>query len=457
MYLMILEVSQKQAYIFASRSLADNCVRSQQIADVTGMVFFLENAPDCFRAENMVYSGGGHTVLQFDTQEQGRAFAQKISTAVFRRFPGMELYIRMIPYDSTQSPSHNLLALSRALEAKKAFRKASFRSMSLGIEQRSGTSAASAPTEPFEVPGWKWERNADKIAGDDNFLAVVHLDGNAMGKRVQGIYEACGDNWDATVRALQTFSSQIDIHYAEAFRQTVMHLAAAIADDPRFADRILPVRKLIGAGDDVCFITRGYLGLDFAAEFMHNLSAFRNEADGKKYSACAGVVLMHTSAPFRQAYDLSEALCSNAKQFAAAFGGDLNALDYHIEYGQISDSLSAVRRNYIADDGVSLTLRPLVLEAAPGIPKERLYPELIHSVELLNQSGIARSKIKGLRIPLHQGWPETKLAIRMGRSDKLLDTFGSKQGSEQDECTTRQRLFDAIELVDRAEFWREAK
>lgn len=455
MYLMILEVSQKQAYIFASRSLADNCIRSQQIADATGMAFFLKNAPELFGEENMVYSGGGHTVLQFASEAQGKAFAETISRAVMRCFPGMELYIRMIPYDSARSPSENLLALSRALEEKKALRRASFRSLSLGIEQTSGTSSAASPAEPFLVPGWKWEKKTDQIAGDDNFIAVVHLDGNAMGKRVQGIYEACGNDWDATVRALQTFSSQIDAHYAEAFRQTVMHLVSAIESDSRFENRVLPVRKLIGAGDDVCFITRGYLGLDFAADFMQNLSTFRNDADGKYYSACAGVVLIHTSAPFRQTYDLSEALCSNAKQFAAAYGGEINALDYHIEYGQISDSLSLVRQNYIADDGLTLTLRPRALNAAPGIPEERLYQGLIQDMARVEASGIARGKIKGLRIPMHQGAPETDLAIRMGQSGKLLRAFGVSAVEGND--SVRQRLFDAIELSDRTEFWRETK
>ena len=40
--LMILEVSQKQAYIFAPRQLRENRRRSEQIAFVTSEAFFLE-------------------------------------------------------------------------------------------------------------------------------------------------------------------------------------------------------------------------------------------------------------------------------------------------------------------------------------------------------------------------------------------------------------------------------
>ena len=300
------------------------------------------------------------------------------------------------------------------------------------------------------MEGWKWTKNTEEIAGDDNFLAVVHLDGNSMGKRVQGIYDSCGNDWQATVQALRLFSSQIDTHFEEAFRETVCHLSAALESDPRFDRRILPVRKLIGAGDDVCFITRGYLGLDFAADFLEKLSAKTNAADGKNYSACAGVVLMHLSDPFRSAYDLSEALCSSAKSFVAANGGDFNALDYHIEYGQLRDSLSLIRREYVSEDGCLLTRRPLAVGAGP---EEHSYSALARDLEALTASGIARSKLKGLRTPLHQGALEAELAIRMGRSGALLRQFGVSTIIGSD--AVRRRLFDAIELTDRVEFWRD--
>lgn len=453
MQLMILEVSQKQAYIFAPRTLSDNCARSRQIVEVTSPEFFLKTAPEFFEPGNLVYSGGGHTVLQFPDAEQATAFARRISRTVLETYPGMELYIRQRPYEQTLSPARNLQLLSQALEEKKSLRQSSFRSLSLGIEGRVRPSGTGGYAEAFAVEGWKCTKNAEEIAGNDNFLAVVHLDGNSMGKRVQGIYDTCGDDWQATVQALRTFSSQIDTHFEEAFRETVGHLTPVLESDCRFDNRILPVRKLIGAGDDVCFITQGYLGLDFAADFLQNLSAKVNAADGKHYSACAGVVLMHVSDPFRPAYDLSEALCGSAKSFVAEYGGDFNALDYHIEYGQMRDSLTQIRGEYVSEDGCVLTRRPLaVTEGVPGVPEIRSYRGLVQDLKVLTGSGIARSKIKGLRTPLHQGALETDLAIRMGQSGKLLSCFGVNSTVGNDEV--RRRLFDAIELTDRVEFWR---
>ena len=52
--LMILEVSQKQAYIFASRKLRDNMLRSAQIAYVTSDAFFRKACPQGYTNENMI-------------------------------------------------------------------------------------------------------------------------------------------------------------------------------------------------------------------------------------------------------------------------------------------------------------------------------------------------------------------------------------------------------------------
>ena len=74
--LMILEVSQKQAYIFASHRLRENAARSEDIRYVTESRFFQTAAGPLYREEDLVYAGGGHTVLQFDSRERADAFAR---------------------------------------------------------------------------------------------------------------------------------------------------------------------------------------------------------------------------------------------------------------------------------------------------------------------------------------------------------------------------------------------
>ncbi len=66
-YLTILEVSQKQAYIFASNKLKENIVNSEVIARILSPEYLTKVLRDTGYSDekNMVYSGGGHTILEF--------------------------------------------------------------------------------------------------------------------------------------------------------------------------------------------------------------------------------------------------------------------------------------------------------------------------------------------------------------------------------------------------------
>lgn len=85
-WLMILEVSQKQAYIFGSTKLKENIARSEEICRVTDAEYFYQaaQAEGVFfdKDANVVYSGGGHTVLEFADEETAKNFAFLISRTV---------------------------------------------------------------------------------------------------------------------------------------------------------------------------------------------------------------------------------------------------------------------------------------------------------------------------------------------------------------------------------------
>ena len=107
-YLMILEVSQKQAYIFSSNKLKDNIRHSENICRVTDPEYFEAVAASEGMAfsqkDNVVYSGGGHTVLEFQREEQAKSFAYVVSKTVKRDFPALELVKTTEPYDEKEPP-----------------------------------------------------------------------------------------------------------------------------------------------------------------------------------------------------------------------------------------------------------------------------------------------------------------------------------------------------------------
>ena len=137
-YLTILEVSQKQAYIFASNKLQDNITNSAVIAWVMSPEYFEQKAAsaELFSIEkNLVYSGGGHTILEFSSKEQAKEFTKKITTIIRQEYPGIEVFAKTEEYDEKKDAGQNLKDLTAALERKKALREAAFHQGSFGVEK----------------------------------------------------------------------------------------------------------------------------------------------------------------------------------------------------------------------------------------------------------------------------------------------------------------------------------
>ena len=75
--LVKMEVSQKQAYIFSSNKLKNNVSNSEDIAWIMDPEYFELIAGESglfVKEKNLVYSGGGHIVLEFEEKEKTTAF-----------------------------------------------------------------------------------------------------------------------------------------------------------------------------------------------------------------------------------------------------------------------------------------------------------------------------------------------------------------------------------------------
>ena len=432
--LMIMEVSQKQAYIFASQKLQQNALRSAQINYVTSEEFFLSAAPEIYRAENMVYAGGGHTVLQFDDPVQAQQLAARVTKTAMMRFPGIEMFVRQMPYDHAKTPDKNLRELTKQLEEKKARRAGAFFHQAFGVEaldpvdfrprQKNNVMERSVAVNMPEPPqGAEFATDFSQLAQTqgDNFLAVVHVDGNAMGKRVSSIYQSAQNDWELCCRSLRIFSESIQKDFESAFQEMLQQVQQAFPQQ-----NLLPVRPVILAGDDVCFVTTGSIGLEAARIFLQQLAKKVNDQDKIPYAACAGIALVHTKFPFYQAYELAEELCSSAKKFGASLdaSGHISAMDWHIAFGQPKDDLAQIRDDYVTEDGGRLELRPVTVVIPPDCAKQPQELDLrsyafFRNLCLRVKSGAVRSKVKELRNAFKQGDVESRFFLQ----DKQIHDF----------------------------------
>ena len=293
--LVKLEVSQKQAYIFSSNKLKDNVLNSAVIAWIMSPEYFTETVTENGKSElfdlkkNLVYSGGGHIVLDFD---QGTFGIEKIDSATLKpilksidgkKYDGQKMPKTELEIEGNLSPiGYNLV-------------------------------------NKFEDLGGSY--------GESSFIAVVHIDGNAMGARVKTIYDGGKSDkrakWDKFKDKLKNFSDSIDDDFKGAYKDMIQvvqeNLEKGQLSELDLKENNFPVRRIITAGDDICFVTDGRIGIECAVAFINALSKKRNKQDKAGYSACAGVAIVHQKYPFYQAYELAEKLCSNAKNLEQVY------------------------------------------------------------------------------------------------------------------------------------------
>ena len=467
MWLDILEVSQKQAYIFTSNALRTNVERSSQIAWMTDSGFFEKVIGDSSlysEAENFVYAGGGHTVLQFQSEEKAKKFNFRLTKEVHSLYPDAELFAAIIEYKADRSPAENLKSLKEKLEGKKAVRRASFRQGTFGVETldsgtkdpviivekgadqardsfrraiEDGRKKLLAKADGMTIPkGYQQPFYFGDIGGEKgraNYIAVVHIDGNGMGSRVAEYYEEIGKGtWEQFREETRRFSEQIDKDFKEAFlemtKKVQEQLDKGTLTDLKLKPGMLPVRRIITSGDDICFVTEGRIGIECAASFLRSLAG-KDDLLGNAYSACAGVVIVHQKYPFFRAYELAEKLCSNAKKFGAKLspgdnGRSVSSIDWHLELGEIRDTVDEIRSSYRTKDGMQLEMRPYIVTAGDEtLEKEpyRHYSKFIRLIKQYRGDGDKEigGKLKELRGVLKKGKAATEHYVHIHKLEDL--------------------------------------
>lgn len=489
-YLVILEVSQKQAYIFGYKKLKNNIIASDVIRYVTSKEFFKSAVPDKYEDSNMVYDGGGHTILEFAAEDLAKEFVKAVTRKVMELFPKLELFATVMPYDSGKTPGENETELTRELEEKKARRCTSFHQGKFGIEAHSNIEESILDKEKqivdairqkpcFDTKKYQLAEQFENLGGkknESNFIAVVHIDGNLMGRRVAGLdKEKNASRWEEYKKLKAQFSKQIELDFRAAYAEMIHvvednmdslkeELGCQDSECPYF-----PVRNIILAGDDVCFVTEGRIGVECARVFLEKIWKKVNCVDNKSYSACAGVAIVHQKYPFYKAYQMAEELCSNAKRMIANLAkdepgdkkgvADLCAIDWHIEYGEMANGLTNIREQYKNQEGYHLESRPYLVCGEKYLmdrePIRRYEYFKSYITFMQNKETIARSKLKELRGVLKQTSNAAELYQEMNLMDnifwKACDEYHLKTKAVFYRTTDgemRSLVFDAIELMD---------
>lgn len=308
----------------------------------------------------------------------------------------------------------------------------------------------------------------DYLAERADWVAVVHADGNGLGKVFQDFTAIIGKEAPAReyVNALRGLSAGVDDCAEQAVRITLDELRRTVGPDdkPVFppvkarkgppATEQLPLLPLVLGGDDLTVICDGAMALPFAERYLRafadcaaadsRVGDLLRKAERSLLGACAGVAIVKRHYPFHSAADLAEGLTKEAKTVKEHLGPDRCALSFHVLYESAFADLGRLRAETTLLDGTRLTAQPYVVgEAGPdgeGWSEHRHWDDLRNRVRTLtrtNEDGdriVAAGQAHDLRAGLFLGTDVADarfamLALRLRDGGGAVENLGGDGGS----------------------------
>ncbi len=514
MIVTAIDTTRIQSYIFGSNILKHNVGASELVrcatqdwvykeltrlgatnVDLNGCIDDQKAIEHEDLVSELIYAGGGNTVLLFRSAETAREFTRCLSRSTLLKAPGLQLIIaHSREFDwKTKVLSQVVKATLEKANRKKLDHVASAPLLGLSVTadcQYTGLPAidnnkddkrisaeikakeyifdvahdrltARLPLNGFEIP--KEFDDFGRTKGVSSYIAVVHTDGNEMGKRVADItnrYKKLEDN-RPYINMMREFSKSITIVAEEALKATFLHLIDCIDHESKIRGVVqirkdkLPLRPIVMGGDDVTVVCDGRLALTLTEFYLRQITA-KPLADGNPLSIRAGIAVVKSHFPFARAYALSEELAKSAKDYlnerkAPPFNEqNLSAIDWHFAVSGFVMNLKDIReREYTSQNGKPLTMRPLRIGLNGSDWRSwDVFAHIVEDFRTRKEWAERRNKVKELREVLRS----EKYAV-----EQFLQAYGlttlpdiqsyqdaSKTGWIGDRCT----CFDAIEALE---------
>lgn len=316
------------------------------------------------------------------------------------------------------------------------------------------------PLQKYEYPDKFDDLGGEK--GRSSYIAVVHADGNSMGKRIE---QFCTDPDNRTMlEKMHTFSEAINGISKKAMQATVKWLEDQVKKDTiydrwytqdgvHFPNGHFPVRPIIFGGDDLTFVCEGRLGLALAHKYLQELNKNRMpDPDGQPVYACAGVAIVSSHYPFSRAYQLAEELAQEAKKKAREYDpahAAVSLINWHVSTSGLTRNWEDIKQREFLNG--ALLLRPLVVnyKTETNIEAWRTWDVFIGQVEYFrSQWKFGRNKLKDLREILRQGDGATSKFTNLNGDLPDCGISGLEEVRKKGWLTDQCLYFDALEVDD---------
>lgn len=222
--------------------------------------------------------------------------------------------------------------------------------------------------------------NIEDITASNDWIAIIHADGNGLGQVVQNI----GNNRER----FREFSIKLD----EATKEAAQAAYKACIDPVSYKSKggKLPIRPIILSGDDLTVIIRGDLAIDYVHKFILEFENITKQKLGsilgnqQGLTACAGISFIKSSYPFYYGYELAEALCTRAKKRTKAINQELppSCIMFHkVQDSFVEGYEEIVKRELTPNSQHTFEFGPYFINKQEGY---WTIEQLLDSLELLN-------------------------------------------------------------------------
>ena len=235
------------------------------------------------------------------------------------------------------------------------------------------------------------EKVLDRIVkekGEDSLLAVIYIDGNNMGAKVQA---CCVDknkgkkleSYEDCVKALRNFSKEIQKNYIDDRKKDIDATLQKLHPDDTGKRRLI-----LGAGDEINFILNAHDAFECAKSYLESLP--------NGCSSCAGIAVFHSHAPYADAYRIAEECCETGKTLMKNENlSDVCFLDFHYIQSGVGYDLEAIRLH--EENDIEHSSKPWLISRSSmeaSFKKYTCKDNILDAAEYLR--GIGRSNAKGL-------------------------------------------------------------
>jgi Cas10/Cmr2, second palm domain len=233
--------------------------------------------------------------------------------------------------------------------------------------------------------------------GDSRLIALVHADGNCMGRLLMHLVEIVERRPADYLDIFRRFSNAIRTATENAAQRATQAVLA-----PKRKNGTYPARPIVLGGDDLTMIVRADLALPFTRAFLEAFavesrnalyeikSAFGLDNFPERLTACAGVAYAKASQPFYLLHGLAEGLCTHAKSRGrqAAKGGEVpSGLSLHRVSTAFVDSYGDVLARELTSKNLRQTLETYAIERGRNLPALN---DLLSLQGLLDEPELAR-------------------------------------------------------------------